>query len=60
MGHVVGPDTDFVARLVDVYPDGRSINLTDEIVRARYRDFRRGEAPTHPTSACRSFRPNRR
>jgi putative CocE/NonD family hydrolase len=32
------PDTDFVARLVDVYPDGRSINLTDGIVRARYRD----------------------
>jgi putative CocE/NonD family hydrolase len=32
------PDTDFVARLVDVYPDGRAFNLTDGIVRARYRD----------------------
>ena len=32
------PDTDFVARLVDVFPDGRSFNLTDGIVRARYRD----------------------
>jgi putative CocE/NonD family hydrolase len=32
------PDTDFVARLVDVYPDGRAYNLTDGIVRARYRD----------------------
>jgi putative CocE/NonD family hydrolase len=32
------PDTDFVARLVDVYPDGRAINLTDGIIRARYRD----------------------
>jgi putative CocE/NonD family hydrolase len=31
-------DTDFVARLVDVYPDGRAINLTDGIIRARYRE----------------------
>ena len=28
------PDTDFVARLVDVYPDGRAFNLTDGIIRA--------------------------
>ncbi|HVX44078.1 MAG TPA: CocE/NonD family hydrolase [Mycobacteriales bacterium] len=27
------PNTDFVARLCDVFPDGRSINLTDGIVR---------------------------
>jgi putative CocE/NonD family hydrolase len=40
------PDTDFVARLVDVHPDGRSINLTDGIIRARYRDFRKGEPPS--------------
>jgi putative CocE/NonD family hydrolase len=33
-------DTDFVARLVDVYPDGRAYNLTDGIIRARYRDGR--------------------
>ena len=32
------PDTDFVGRLVDVYPDGRAYNLTDGIVRARFRD----------------------
>ena len=32
------PDTDFTAKLVDVYPDGRAINLTDGILRARYRD----------------------
>jgi len=32
------PDTDFVARLVDVYPDGRAYNLTDGIIRARFRD----------------------
>jgi putative CocE/NonD family hydrolase len=40
------PDTDFVARLIDVFPDGRSFNLTDGIVRARYRDFAQGEAPS--------------
>ncbi|MBK9710415.1 MAG: CocE/NonD family hydrolase [Kouleothrix sp.] len=32
------PDTDFVARLVDVHPDGAAINLADGIVRARYRN----------------------
>ncbi len=32
-----GPDTDFVARLVDVYPDGRAIPLTDGVTRLRYR-----------------------
>ncbi len=30
------PDTDFFGRLIDVYPDGRSINLTEGGVRARY------------------------
>jgi putative CocE/NonD family hydrolase len=39
------PDTDFVARLTDVFPDGRSLNLTDGIVRARYRNFAQGEGP---------------
>jgi predicted acyl esterase len=32
------PDTDFIVRLSDVYPDGRSILLMDSIRRARYRD----------------------
>jgi putative CocE/NonD family hydrolase len=32
------PDTDFTGKLVDVYPDGRAINLTDGILRARYRN----------------------
>ncbi len=32
------PDTDFVARLCDVYPDGRSIILCDGIARARFRE----------------------
>ncbi|OGV47554.1 MAG: hypothetical protein A2017_11305 [Lentisphaerae bacterium GWF2_44_16] len=31
------PDTDFIARLCDVYPDGRSINLCDGIIRTRFR-----------------------
>lgn len=31
-------DTDFTGKLVDVYPDGRAINLTDGIIRARYRE----------------------
>src|SRR5215472_15130277 len=30
-------DTDFTAKLVDVYPDGFAQNLADEILRARYR-----------------------
>lgn len=40
------PDTDFVARLVDVYPNGYAQNLNDGIIRARYRNFAKGEAPT--------------
>ena len=37
------PDTDFVARLVDVHPDGYAQNLTDGIIRARYRNAVLGE-----------------
>jgi putative CocE/NonD family hydrolase len=32
------PDTDFVARLVDVHPDGRAFNVVDGIIRACSRD----------------------
>ena len=32
------PDTDFTAKLVDVEPDGFARNLTDGIIRARYRN----------------------
>jgi hypothetical protein len=32
------PDTDFTAKLVDVFPDGMALNLTDGILRLRYRD----------------------
>jgi predicted acyl esterase len=31
-------DTDFVVRLCDVYPDGRSVLIADGIVRCRYRN----------------------
>ena len=31
-------DTDFTAKLLDVAPDGTAINLTEGILRARYRD----------------------
>ena len=31
-------DTDFVAKLVDVYPDGRAYNMAEGILRARYRN----------------------
>jgi putative CocE/NonD family hydrolase len=30
-------DTDFTGKLVDVFPDGRALYLTDGILRARYR-----------------------
>ncbi len=33
-------DTDFTAKLVDVFPDGSAINLSEGILRARYRDSR--------------------
>jgi uncharacterized protein len=31
-------DTDFTAKLVDVYPNGDAVNVADGIIRARYRD----------------------
>jgi hypothetical protein len=33
-----GPDTDFFAWLCDVYPDGRSFNICEGRLRARFRD----------------------
>jgi putative CocE/NonD family hydrolase len=32
------PDTDFVVKLADVYPDGKSINISEGIIRARFRN----------------------
>ena len=48
------PDTDFTAKLVDVYPpsadypDGFDLNITDGILRARYRDSRQAAPPMEP------------
>jgi putative CocE/NonD family hydrolase len=41
-------DTDFVARLSDVFPDGRAIQLQNGILRARYRDLHRGPELLEP------------
>jgi putative CocE/NonD family hydrolase len=41
-------DTDFTAKLVDVHPDGFAMNLTDTILRARYRDSRERAEPLAP------------
>src|SRR5262249_52356063 len=32
------PDTDFTAKLVDVFPDGAARHLTDGVLRLRYRE----------------------
>jgi hypothetical protein len=37
-------DTDFVVRLCDVHPDGRSIFVTEGILRARYRNSDEGDS----------------
>ncbi len=45
------PDTDFTAKLVSVAPDGLAINLTDGVVRARFRqgtDVARPITPNEP------------
>jgi uncharacterized protein len=41
-------DTDFTAKLLDVAPDGTAINLTEGILRARYRDSPSTSAPLVP------------
>jgi len=38
-----GRDTDFFARLIDVQPDGTAYNITEGLVRARYRESIWGE-----------------
>jgi uncharacterized protein len=41
-------DTDFTGKLVDVFPDGRAIYLTDGILRARYRNSLAEPEPLTP------------
>ncbi len=45
-------DTDFVVRLCDVYPDGRSINVSMGIVRTRYRNGLDREEMMTPGEIC--------
>jgi uncharacterized protein len=46
------PDTDFTGKLVDVFPDGRAIFLTDGIIRARYRNSLAEPEPLAPDQPC--------
>lgn len=46
-------DTDFIVRLSDVYPDGRSILLMDYVRRARYREGYEKEVPLEPGQVAR-------
>lgn len=41
-------DTDFTAKLVDVYPDGRAFNVLDSVLRARYREGQEKEVWMKP------------
>ena len=42
------PDTDFTVKLTDVYPDGRSMLVTDGILRARFRESLENEKSLEP------------
>jgi putative CocE/NonD family hydrolase len=46
-------DTDFTAKLVDVWPDGRAMSVTDGIVRARYRC---GDGTARPLTLGETYR----
>ena len=41
-------DTDFTAKLVDVFPDGYAMNVAQGIIRARYRDSWEQPTPLQP------------
>jgi len=42
------PDTDFTAKLADVWPNGYVQNIQDGIIRARYRDNKNSPSPIKP------------
>jgi putative CocE/NonD family hydrolase len=42
------PDTDFTAKLVDVFPSGYAMNVAQGIIRARYRDSWTTPTPLEP------------
>jgi putative CocE/NonD family hydrolase len=58
MGHVEAvlfvsssaEDTDFTVKLIDVWPDGRAMALTDGILRARYRESLSDPTPLKPNT----------
>ena len=41
-------DTDFIAKLIDVYPDGKTMMILDGVIRARYRESLKYEKLMHP------------
>lgn len=46
-------DTDFIVRLCDVYPDGRSYNIAEGVLRMRYRESLSREKPIQPGNVYR-------
>jgi hypothetical protein len=46
------PDTDFFVRLCDVYPDGRSFNICDGRLRARFRQSFQQQTLLKPGEVC--------
>jgi len=42
------PDTDFTAKLIDIYPDGREINLTEGALRLKFRKGMEKADPLKP------------
>ena len=46
------PDTDWIARLCDVWPDGRSVNVCSGALRARYRESLEREVLLVPGRIC--------
>jgi putative CocE/NonD family hydrolase len=48
-------DTDFVVRLVDVFPDGTAYNVTEGILRARYRSDPDSFGPGEPMEPGRDY-----
>src|SRR4029077_16662829 len=47
-----GPDTDFMAKLGDVYPDGYEALVLDAPIRARYREGRMPDQGGVKTPGC--------
>lgn len=47
------PDTDFTVKLCDVFPDGRSINLTEGIIRGRFHRSLREASLLEPSQVYR-------